>query len=128
MTQEFPKPYGFRWLWSEPLFLARGHLVWGLFVARRVYHYAVPYDLERTRRANHEGGLLLEASPVGRASLLDVETEQAVLGLFVGHIRRLATEAGAEAESVVPVDVWERTVTTFDRATYEGQRHKSMPA
>jgi hypothetical protein len=128
MTQASPKPYGFRWLWSEPLFLARGRFVWGLCVVRRVYHDAVPYDLERTRRAYHESGLLAEAGPVGRAFLLSVETGQAVVGLFVGHVHRLAAEACAEGESVVPTNVWERTVATFDWATYEGQRCKSISA
>jgi predicted phosphodiesterase len=86
-----------------------------------VEHRAIPYDLERARRAYHEGGLLAEAGPIGRAFLLNVETGLAVFGLFVAHVQALATQAGAARRPVVPEDVWEQAVATFDWATYEGQ-------
>jgi diadenosine tetraphosphatase ApaH/serine/threonine PP2A family protein phosphatase len=98
-----------------------------------VEHRAVPYDLERTRRAFHKSGLLVEAGPVGRALLLSVETGQAVLGLFVAHVHRLAAEFAAgrgachTSPSVVQANVWEQAAATFDWAAYEGQRFESMP-
>jgi predicted phosphodiesterase len=88
----------------------------------QVEHRAVPYDLERARRAYREGGLLEEAGPVARAFLLNVETGLAVFGLFVRHVRMLAAEAGAERDPVVPVEVWEQAISTFDWAAYEEQR------
>ena len=85
-----------------------------------VEHRAVPYDLERARRAYREGGLLAAAGPVARAFLLNVETGLAVFGLFVRHVRLLAKEAGAERHPVVPTEVWERAIATFDWTKYEG--------
>jgi predicted phosphodiesterase len=91
-----------------------------------VEHRAVPYDLERARRAYREGGLLAEAGPVARAFLLNVETGLAVFGLFVQHVRALAAQAGVKRHPVVPAEVWERAIKTFDWATYEGQRAKGL--
>jgi hypothetical protein len=45
---------------------------------------------------------------------------------FVAHVRKLAAEAGVGGRSVVPAHVWEQAVATFDWATYEGRRLKSL--
>ena len=80
----------------------------------RVEHRAVPYDIGRVRMAYRKSGLLDVGGAPTRAFLLGIETGQAVLGHFASHVQRLATEAGCEERAVVPADVWERAVATFD--------------
>ena len=75
---------------------------------------AIPYDLDRVRTAFSESGLLSAGGAFARACLLTIETGQNVVGRFVSYTFELAAEAGYEDCDVVPDDVWERAVDTFD--------------
>ena len=80
----------------------------------QVEHRAIPYDLDRIRVAFRESGLLNEGGAFARACMLAIETGQNVAGRFVSYTFQLAAEAGYEDCDVVPDDVWERAVITFD--------------
>jgi len=77
-------------------------------------HRAITYDLERIRAAFSESGLLQEGGAFARAWLLDIETGQNVSGRFVSYAYGLAAEAGYEGGGVVPDNVWEQAIATFD--------------
>ncbi len=80
----------------------------------QVEHRAVAYDLDRIHAAFRESGLLAEGGAFARACLLGIETGQNVAGHFVSHVYGMAAEAGFEDCDVVPDDIWDRAVATFD--------------
>jgi len=80
----------------------------------QVEHRAIPYDLDLIRTAFCQSGLLAEGDGLARAFLVSIETGRNVGGDLVSHARRLAVEAGHEGCDVVPDDVWEQAVATFD--------------
>jgi len=75
---------------------------------------AVPYDLALLKAAFEQSSLLAEGGAFARASLLLSLTGQNYSGRLVGQAYRLAAEAGYADCDVVPDDIWERTVATFD--------------
>ena len=83
----------------------------------QVEHRAVAYDLDRTRRAFQESGLLAAGDGLARAVLADVCGGRNLTGRLVGYAYKLAREAGmaaeAEARGAVPDEIWERAVQTF---------------
>jgi L-asparaginase len=91
-------------------------------------HLAVPYDLDQIRAAFRESGLLAEGGAFARACLLSIETGQNVAGYFVSYVYKLAAEAGFEDCDVVPDDVWDRAVATFNWSEYEARsaRRRSL--
>jgi predicted phosphodiesterase len=93
----------------------------------QVEHRAVPYDLDQIRAAFQESGLLAEGGAFARACLLGIETGQNVAGHFISHVNRLAAGAGFEDCAVVPDDVWDRAVETFNWNEYEIHRTKREP-
>jgi len=80
----------------------------------QVEHRAVSYDLDRTRAAFSQNGLLAEGGGFAQACLLSLETGQNVAGYLVSHAYTLAAEAGFEDSDVVPDDIWARAVATFN--------------
>jgi len=86
----------------------------------QVEHRAVPYDLDRVRRSFHASGLLAEGGAFARAMLLTIEAGQNAIGHLFSHIDRLAAGAGLEDWVVVPDDLWERAVASFDWEAYRG--------
>jgi protein phosphatase len=80
---------------------------------------AVAYDLARTRAAWRDSGLLAEGGAFARACLLGIETGRNVPGWFVRHVYRLAAEAGWAGGDVVPDEVWEEAVETFEWESHE---------
>jgi len=79
-----------------------------------VEHRAVPYDLDLVRAAFGESGLLEEGGGLARAFLLSIETGRNVGVYFLQYAYDLATKAGFEDCDVVPDDIWDRAVATFD--------------
>ena len=79
----------------------------------QVEHRAVPYDLDRVRRAFRERGLLAEGGPFARAYLLSIETGRNVVGHLFSHIDQVAAETGHEEWVMVPETVWDQAVSTF---------------
>jgi predicted phosphodiesterase len=75
---------------------------------------AVPYDLDRLRAAYRDTGYLAAGGTMARAFLLGSERAANVPGLFVAHVRRLASLAGCDPGQPVPDTVWQRAVDTFD--------------
>jgi len=80
-------------------------------------HRAVAYDLDQIRAAFSDSGLLEEGGAFARAWLLVIETGQNVSGRFVSYAYELAVEAGYEGGNVVPDDIWEQAIATFDWET-----------
>jgi len=80
----------------------------------QVEHRAIPYDLDLIRVAFRESGLLEEGDGLARAVLISIERGQNVGGDLVSYAYRLAAEAGCADCGVVPDDVWEQAVATFD--------------
>jgi predicted phosphodiesterase len=74
----------------------------------------VEYDIPRERAAYNKSGLLVEGGGMARAFLRDTETGRNVSGRLLAYAYRLATQAGFSDCAVVPDEVWERAVTTFD--------------
>lgn len=85
----------------------------------RVEHQAVDYNLDRIRTAFRESGLLAEGGAFARACLLGIETGQNVAGHFVSHVNELAAEAEFEDCEVVPDDIWDQAIATFNWSEYE---------
>jgi predicted phosphodiesterase len=77
-------------------------------------HRAIPYDIDRTRAAFHENGLLEEGGGFARACLLNIETGQNVPGRFIEYAQQVAAQAGLEKDAVLPDALWEHIETTFD--------------
>lgn len=75
---------------------------------------AVPYDLEQVWRDFTCSGLLEEGGAAARAIWLGVTTGQNVLYALVVHAFQAAAQAGLRGIHVVPDDIWERAVDTFD--------------
>jgi putative phosphoesterase len=75
---------------------------------------AIPYDIERTRAAFQENGLLKEGGGFARACLLNMETGQNVPGRFIEYACQVATQAGLERNATLPDTMWEHIETTFD--------------
>jgi len=84
----------------------------------QVVHRAIPYDLERARRAFRETGYLAEGGPYARAWLIGIETGRYVWGAFLAHARRLASDSGEASRHTAIADVWNRAVVTFDWDRY----------
>jgi predicted phosphodiesterase len=87
-----------------------------------VQHRAVSYDLGRIRAAFRESGVMAVAPGLARAFLLSIETGRNVGLEFVLYADRLAVEAGVVDRDVVPDDVWDLAVATFDWDEYTKQR------
>lgn len=77
-------------------------------------HRAVPYDLDRTRAAYHQSGLLEIGGAMARAFLRCVETGQNVPGRLVTYFRRLASKAGFDDYNTIPDAIWKQATETFD--------------
>ncbi len=77
-------------------------------------HRAIPYDIDRTRAAFHENGLLEEGGGFARACLLNIETGQNVPGRFIEYAHQVAGHAGFERNAILPDALWEHIETTFD--------------
>jgi predicted phosphodiesterase len=75
---------------------------------------AVPYDLDRIQAAYRDTGLLAAGGVMAEAFLLGIVTGQNIPGKFVRHARRLAAATGYGANDVLPDDLWERAIATFD--------------
>jgi hypothetical protein len=56
---------------------------------------------------------------MSRAFMLNITTAQAVFGRFVSHVHDLAQTSGAPVGPVVPEDVWEHAIASFDWAAFE---------
>jgi predicted phosphodiesterase len=80
----------------------------------RVEQRFVEYDIARTRAAYYESGLLDQGGGLARAFLLDAETGRNISGRLVRYAYRLAAESGFSDCAVVPNDIWDRAVETFD--------------
>jgi predicted phosphodiesterase len=92
----------------------------------QVEHRAVPYDLDRVRRAFRTSGFLAAGGEFARAMLLTVESGQNVIGHLFSHIDRLAVGAGLEGWVVVPDALWERALATFDWGAYGPARQSCV--
>jgi putative phosphoesterase len=75
---------------------------------------AVSYDLSVLSAVFEESGLLEEGGAFARACLRNMQTGLNFPGFFMAYVRQLARESGCDGESVVPDDVWQRAVATFD--------------
>jgi putative phosphoesterase len=84
----------------------------------QVRHLTIPYDLEKTRAAYRESGLLEQGGAWARAVLLDIETGRNAFKDFFSYAYRLAAEAGFQDCDVVPDDIWEHATATFDWDSY----------
>jgi len=87
-----------------------------------VTHRALPYDLNLVRRAFQASGYLDVAGAFALTCLLSVETGYNATGEFLTHAARLAHEAGCGGAVVVPDDVWQRAIDSFDWASWEARR------
>ncbi len=76
----------------------------------------VEYDIAREGAAYVESGLLNEGGGMARAFLLDTELGQNISGKLLRHAFRLAADAGFRDCAVVPDDIWDRAVESFDWA------------
>ena len=74
----------------------------------------VEYDLARERAACGESGLLTEGGGIARAFLLNAETGRNIAGELLAHAYHLAANAGFSDCAVVPDDIWDHAVATFD--------------
>jgi predicted phosphodiesterase len=83
----------------------------------QVKHRAIPYDIDRTRAAFYEDGLLEEGGGFARACLLNVETGQNVPGRLIKYAHQVATQAGLEINAPLPDTMWEHIEMTFDWKT-----------
>ena len=79
-----------------------------------VVHRAAEYDLTLVRKACDESGYLSSGGAIARACLLGVETGQNVIGAFLSHVYELAAVVGYEGHQVVPDEVWEEAVESFN--------------
>jgi putative phosphoesterase len=75
---------------------------------------AVEYDLDWIRAAYESSGLLAAGGAFSRAYLRGIETGRNYPGFFLAHLRGLAADAGYANSAVVPDEVWDRAVATFD--------------
>jgi putative phosphoesterase len=75
---------------------------------------AVAYDLERIRAAYVSSGLLAAGGAFSLAYLRGIETGRNYPGFFLAHLRGLAADTGYANSPVVPDEVWDRAVATFD--------------
>lgn len=80
---------------------------------------AVCYDIERVRADFHASGLLAEGGVFARSALLTIETAQNVQGRLVAHVYGMAAQAGFKGRAVVPDEIWERALATFDWGRFE---------
>jgi hypothetical protein len=58
--------------------------------------------------------MLEEGGAFARACLRNMQTGINFPGFFVAYVRQLARESGCDGKVVVPDDVWQRAVATFD--------------
>jgi predicted phosphodiesterase len=77
-------------------------------------HRALEYDVGRVRAAYEDSGLLAAGGAFARAYLRGIETGRNFPGYFLHHVYGLAAEDGYVGNPVVPEDVWERAVASFD--------------
>ncbi len=75
---------------------------------------AVSYDLRRNRIDYHNSGLLKEGGGMARAFLLAAETGHNVADPLLIHAYSLASQAGFSDCKIVPNEIWDRAVATFD--------------
>jgi diadenosine tetraphosphatase ApaH/serine/threonine PP2A family protein phosphatase len=75
---------------------------------------AVPYPTHLVQTAYEDRGLLEAGGAMSRAAMLGMLTGQAVFGRFVSHMLDLAVATGATRGPVIPEEVWERAVATFE--------------
>ena len=81
-------------------------------------HRAVPYDLDRVRKAFRDSGFLAHGGAFARAWLLGIETARYVWGAFLAHAMRLSSGAGRDQEREIPDALLDRAVETFDWEIY----------
>jgi putative phosphoesterase len=77
-------------------------------------HRALEYDVGRVRTVYKDSGLLAAGGAFARAYLRGIETGRNYPGYFLHHVYGLAAEEGYVGAPVVPDDVWERAVESFD--------------
>lgn len=77
-------------------------------------HRAIPYSLDRIRAAYRESGLLAQGGGFARALLRCIETGRNVPGHLLDHFHTLAAQAGFGDQDVVPDNIWEQAIATFD--------------
>jgi predicted phosphodiesterase len=82
----------------------------------QVDHRALPYDIDRTRKAYHNSGVLEAGGAMAQAFLLCVETGQNVPGRYIAHVRRLARQAGYRDLDGAPETLWKLAADSFDWA------------
>lgn len=80
----------------------------------QVKHRAVPYDLGRIRTAFQNSGLLEQGGALAKAFLLSIETGQNVGLDLLSYAYRLMANVGMKECEVIPDEVWEQAVATFD--------------
>jgi putative phosphoesterase len=74
----------------------------------------VEYDSARERAAYIESGLLDEGGGMAHAFLLNAETGCNIARGLLSRAYRLAADAGFPDCAVVPDDIWDRAIATFD--------------
>jgi predicted phosphodiesterase len=77
-------------------------------------HRALEYDIGRVRAEYQDSGLLAAGGAFSRAYLRGIETGRNFPGYFLHHVYGLAVAEGHVGAPVVPDDVWERAVVSFD--------------
>ncbi len=75
---------------------------------------AVAYDLVRNRKDFVDSGLLEEGGGMARAFLLEAETGHNIAVPLLIHAYKMASQAGFSDCKIVPDEVWDRAVETFD--------------
>ncbi len=90
----------------------------------QVEHRAVAYDLARLRADFVSTGFLAEGGALARVFLRSTELARIVAGPFLRHAHHLAREAGHPPTDLVPDDVWDRAVATFD---WDAGRSRRIP-
>jgi predicted phosphodiesterase len=80
----------------------------------QVEHRPVAYSLARLRDDFVSTGFLAEGGALARVFLRSTELARIVAGPFLRHAHRLARQAGYPPTDLVPDDVWDEAVATFD--------------
>lgn len=75
---------------------------------------AVAYDLARNRKDFVDSGLLEEGGGLARSFLIDAEMGRNSAGILLAHAYDLAAQAGFSDCKIVPNEIWDRAVATFD--------------
>ncbi len=81
-------------------------------------HRGVHYNHAEIRQAFQKSGILESGGGLAKAFLNSVETGQNVSEDFLKHAYQLAWEAGAKDCEVVPDEIWDLAVQTFNWGKY----------